>query len=90
MGITLVPSVAEHPISEALFNFVNAWSMMLLPLIMVDRKAESMESKYPLWFGIQFLTNVFCIPYLALREQQVPRSPELPTKTLPSWTPLVS
>lgn len=87
VGITLVPSIAEHPVSEALFNFVNAWSMMMLPLFLLDRKSENMPNKMPLWLGTMFLTNVFCIPYMAYREQQIPRAPELPTRKLPSWAP---
>lgn len=28
LGLNPVPCVAEHPVSEALFNAVNAWSLM--------------------------------------------------------------
>jgi len=87
IGITLVPSIPEHPVSEALFNFVNAWSMMMLPLFLLDRKSENMPNKMPLWFGTMFLTNVFCIPYMAYREQQIPLAPEIPTRKLPRWAP---
>jgi len=91
VGITIVPSVAEHPVSEALFNFVNAWSMMMLPAFLVDRKSQPVErSRIPLWVGTMFLTNVFCIPYMALREQQqLPVAGDVPPRQLPAWAPAV-
>ncbi|KAK9828791.1 hypothetical protein WJX72_002086 [[Myrmecia] bisecta] len=68
VGITFIPDLAEHPTSEALFNFVNAWSMMFLPVMLSDKKGAGVKNKLPLWLGTQFLTNVFFVPYMALRE----------------------
>ena len=31
-----LPDLPEHPASEALFNFVNAWSMMMLPVMLSE------------------------------------------------------
>lgn len=62
---------------------------MMLPLFLLDRKSENMPNKMPLWFGTMFLTNVFCIPYMAYREQQIPLAPEIPTRKLPRWAPAV-
>lgn len=39
-GLTLVPSVADHPVYEALFNFINAWSLMFVPLLLTDGRAK--------------------------------------------------
>eukprot|EP00884_Botryococcus_braunii_P002637 jgi/Botrbrau1/12374/Bobra.0084s0002.2 len=69
VGITLVPDLKEFPVSEAVFNFMNAWSLMFWPVMLADPKARGIKNKFPLYLGIQFLTNVFTIPYMALREQ---------------------
>ena len=85
-----LPDLPEHPTSEALFNFVNAWSMMMLPVMLseaaqalpngkeggeeggdgggtrdADKKRSSSDA-FKWWLGVQFLTNVFMIPYMAL------------------------
>jgi ketosteroid isomerase-like protein len=66
-----VPCVAEHPVGEALFNFVNAWSLMLLPIWANDKlqgkKPVDSTTKICLFVGTMFLTNVFLPIYLALR-----------------------
>jgi ketosteroid isomerase-like protein len=66
-GLSPVPCIAEHPVSEALFNFVNAWSMMMLPVMVMDKKGEAVENKFQLWLGTMFLTNVFLPIYMAQR-----------------------
>ena len=43
----------EHPVSEALFNFVNAWSLMLWPLMVTDRKGEHVGNKGLWYIGTQ-------------------------------------
>ncbi|KAK9826114.1 hypothetical protein WJX81_004563 [Elliptochloris bilobata] len=68
LGLSFIPDVPVHPVGLGVFNFINAWSMMLLPLMFADRKGEGVRRKLPLWLGTQFLTNVFFIPYMALRE----------------------
>jgi hypothetical protein len=50
-GLNPVPSVAEHPVSEALFNFVNAWSMMWWPAILADDRSRKVKQRLPLWIG---------------------------------------
>lgn len=67
LGLTPLPSVAEHPVSEALFNFVNAWGMMMLPAWMADPKGTKVLNKVPLWVATMFLTNVFAPLYMAQR-----------------------
>ncbi len=62
VGLTPVPSVASNPVYEALFNFINAWSLMSLPVILSDGRSSKVANKYAWWTGIMFLTNVFYIP----------------------------
>lgn len=66
-GLSPVPCIAEHPVSEALFNFVNAWSLMMLPAMVMDKQGEKVENKFQLWLGTMFLTNVFLPIYMAQR-----------------------
>jgi hypothetical protein len=66
-GITLIPCIPEHPVSEALFNFVAAWGLLFLPLMATDRAGRRVVRWQLWWGGIMLLTNVFFVPYLALR-----------------------
>ncbi|QDZ22587.1 hypothetical protein A3770_08p51050 [Chloropicon primus] len=60
------PLPAYHPVNEALFNLVNAWSLMFLPLLLRDTKSEGMNKTG--WWSVQmFLTNAVLMPFLALR-----------------------
>ncbi|KAI7845310.1 hypothetical protein COHA_001152 [Chlorella ohadii] len=74
LGLNPVPCVAEHPVSEGLFNAVNAWSLMWLPVMLADPLGRRVPNRFPLWLGTQFLTNVFFPIYLAQRLR--PDSPE--------------
>jgi len=71
INLNPVPCIAEHPVGEALFNFVNAWSMMMLPVWANDepegKKPVDSKVKLGLFIGTMFLTNVFLPVYLALR-----------------------
>ncbi len=62
----------EHPVYEAFFNTVNAWSLMFLPVILHDRRTQSLGERTQVawWLGIFFVTNVFFVPYLAIRAAQ--------------------
>ena len=42
-------TVQQHPVSEAIFNFAGAWSFMLLPLFIWDRKSKR---KVGMWTAI--------------------------------------
>lgn len=68
LGLSFIPDIPVHPVTLGLFNFVNAWSMMLWPLMLADKKGAAVKNRFPLYLGTQFLTNVFFIPYMALRE----------------------
>lgn len=65
LGMAPVPNVAEHPVSEALFNFINAWSLMFLPVMLMDRRR--VDNKVGLWIGTMMLTNIFLPIYMAKR-----------------------
>jgi ketosteroid isomerase-like protein len=68
-GVSPVPNIPEHPVDEGIFNFISAWSLTFLPLMVSDPKGKSIEfkSKLGLWIGIMFLTNVFAPWYFARR-----------------------
>jgi hypothetical protein len=53
LGIAPVPSVPEHPVDEALFNFAIAWSLMLGPLMLLDPRAQHIKerTRWLLWTG---------------------------------------
>lgn len=59
--------------SEALFNFVNAWGLMFLPMMASDPVTRRNVPRWPVWWvAVMALTNVFFIPYLALRAVPLP------------------
>eukprot|EP01025_Chloroclados_australasicus_P005986 TRINITY_DN11972_c0_g1_i2.p2 TRINITY_DN11972_c0_g1~~TRINITY_DN11972_c0_g1_i2.p2 ORF type:complete len:451 (+),score=53.54 TRINITY_DN11972_c0_g1_i2:91-1353(+) len=67
IGITFVPSIAEHPADEAFFNFIAAWGVSFLPFMLANPKSKKLGSKViPLWIGTEFLTNIVFLPFLAL------------------------
>ena len=37
--------------NAGLFNFVIAWSLMLWPLMLADRKGAAVKNRFPLWLG---------------------------------------
>eukprot|EP00892_Ulva_mutabilis_P002655 jgi/Ulvmu1/12390/UM009_0036.1 len=77
-NLTPIPSIAEHPVSEAVFNFVNAWGMMFLPVILTEARSQKVSRKTLQWTGIMFLTNIFFIPFLAQRAAPDPHPSGLP------------
>ncbi|MDJ0737504.1 MAG: nuclear transport factor 2 family protein [Nostocaceae cyanobacterium] len=66
VGITYMEAPTVHPTSEALFNFAEAWIFMFLPLLLADPRGRNLP-KVAIWGMAMFLTNVFLIPYMALR-----------------------
>ena len=51
----------EHPVGEALFNLVNAWTLMFWPLMLADHKGEHVKNKFPWYIASQFLVRHCCI-----------------------------
>ncbi|XP_058107961.1 uncharacterized protein LOC131251321 [Magnolia sinica] len=68
VGIHVIESPVLHPVSEGLFNFVIGWTLMFAPLIYTDCKRDRYRGSLDLLWGLQmFLTNIFLIPYMAIR-----------------------
>ncbi|XP_038885655.1 uncharacterized protein LOC120075963 isoform X2 [Benincasa hispida] len=68
VGIRLIDAPVLHPMSEGLFNFVIAWTLMFAPLLFTDQKRNRYSGSLDLLWGLQmFLTNTFLIPYMAIR-----------------------
>ncbi|KAK9851123.1 hypothetical protein WJX84_001621, partial [Apatococcus fuscideae] len=67
VGLPSFPAAAVHPVSEALFNLVGAWGMMMLPLMLQDKRAGHVKNKWTIWVATMLLTNIFFIPWMALR-----------------------
>ncbi|XP_023538820.1 uncharacterized protein LOC111799629 [Cucurbita pepo subsp. pepo] len=68
VGIRLIDAPVLHPMSEGLFNFVIAWTLMFAPLLFTDRRRDRYTGSLDLLWGFQmFLTNTFLIPYMAIR-----------------------
>ena len=53
VGLDLFPSFAEHPVDEAVFNFVAAWGLLFLPVMLADSRSQKMQpqTKWGLWIG---------------------------------------
>jgi len=89
VGWNIVPSIAEHPVDEALFNFVGAWGLMFLPVMLADqlsKKSMKPVTKWSFWIGTWFLTNFFFIPYNALRLAPGMDPDEDQMEEYPSWS----
>ncbi|CAI5947161.1 unnamed protein product [Closterium sp. NIES-65] len=72
-GIHVLEAPQLHPVAEALFNVVNAWSLLFGPLLLADPRRTRVGANLPaLWLGQMFLTNVFLIPIMALRLRPPP------------------
>ncbi|CAI7894706.1 unnamed protein product [Closterium sp. NIES-53] len=72
-GIHVLEAPQLHPVAEALFNVVNAWSLLFGPLLLADPRRTRVGTNLPaLWLAQMFLTNVFLIPIMALRLRPPP------------------
>ncbi len=74
-----------HPVSEALFNFALAWMFAFLPLLLADRLGDRLPKRL-IWVAAMFLTNVFLLPYMALRQES--SDPEPPVFEKKYWRSL--
>ncbi len=72
----LTPEVAPvlHPTLEAIFNIVVAWALLFWGFLMDGRGQRWPMSLFLV--GAAFLTNVFYLPWLALRDSQTEVSVE--------------
>ena len=46
-------ALQEHPVNEALFNFVNLCNLMLWPLMLADNKGVKVKNKFGIYLGTQ-------------------------------------
>lgn len=89
---TLIPGRAPiiNPVLEGLFNLVIAWALLFWGFLLDGRSQRWPMT--PFLVGTAFLTNVFYLPWLALRQPQ-PHPPDLPLSRLERmaesrWLPL--
>uniref|UniRef100_A0A453C585 Uncharacterized protein n=2 Tax=Aegilops tauschii subsp. strangulata TaxID=200361 RepID=A0A453C585_AEGTS len=74
-GVHLLESPVMHPVSEGLFNFVIAWTLLFAPLLFTDARRDRYEGSLDiLWSCQMFLTNTFLIPYMAIRLNDVDKN----------------
>ncbi|KAK9091241.1 hypothetical protein Sjap_024418 [Stephania japonica] len=68
VGTNVLEAPVLHPMSEGLFNFVIAWTVLFAPLLFTDcRRNRYKGSLDVLWGLMMFLTNAFLIPYMGIR-----------------------
>lgn len=48
INLNILPNVPQHPVNEALFNFVAAWGLLFLPVMFKVAERQNM-SKRELW-----------------------------------------
>jgi hypothetical protein len=72
-----------NPVLEALFNGVVAWGLLFWGFLVDDRHQR--WPMVPFLVGMAFLTNVFYLPWLALRCRNS-RPVQLPLTRLERWT----
>lgn len=72
VGIHAMEAPVFHPVSEGLFNFVIGWTLLFAPLLFTDSRRDRYRGSLEVLWGLQmFLTNVFLIPYMAIRLSDV-------------------
>ncbi|KAK9114889.1 hypothetical protein Syun_021686 [Stephania yunnanensis] len=80
VGINVLEAPVLHPMSEGLFNFVIAWTVLFAPLLFTDCKRNRYKGSLDvLWGLMMFLTNTFLIPYMAIRLNEM-NSESTPTE----------
>lgn len=85
IGINAVEAPVIHPASEGLFNFVIGWTFMFAPLLFTDYRRDRYKSSLDVLWGMQmFLTNVFLIPYMAIRLNKKDSGPASKSSALSS------
>lgn len=62
---------AVNPAAQGFFNFAEAWIFMFLPLMLMDKRSQHLPRRL-FWGCAMFLTNVFLMPYMALRLNHSP------------------
>ncbi|ESA36767.1 polyketide cyclase [Leptolyngbya sp. Heron Island J] len=82
LGFSYLPAPMVNPAAQAFFNLAEAWIFMFLPLMLMDKRSRHLP-KMMVWGLAMFLTNVFLMPYMALRlKQEVPEPQTMVSKGL--------
>ncbi|NEQ51450.1 MAG: hypothetical protein F6K11_15130 [Leptolyngbya sp. SIO3F4] len=80
LGISFLQAPTINPAALGFFNMAEAWIFMFLPLMLMDKRSQHLPRRM-LWTLSMFLTNVFLMPYMALRLNQfAPNEEKLPNK----------
>ena len=66
LGISYLQAPTVNPAAQGFFNLAEAWIFMFLPLMVMDKRSQHLP-KTMIWGMAMFLTNVFLMPYMALR-----------------------
>lgn len=66
IGISYLQAPTVNPAMQGFFNLAEAWIFMFLPLMLLDKRSQHLPKKL-FWGLAMFLTNVFLMPYMALR-----------------------
>ncbi|MEA5462805.1 hypothetical protein [Leptothoe sp. PORK10 BA2] len=66
VGISYVQAPTVNPAVQGFFNLAEAWIFMFLPLMLMDQRGRQLP-RVMIWGLAMFLTNVFLMPYMALR-----------------------
>jgi len=92
LSANAIPSPIVHPVTEAFFNFAEVWILMFLPLMLADARGYRVP-RVGVWGAAMFLTNIFLMPYMAVRSMTLPDKCQAVRKSLLArifgWTGLV-
>jgi hypothetical protein len=76
LGIHWMWAPIVHPVTQALFNFAEAWIFMFLPLLLLEQRGPAFP-RWLLWSLALFFTNILLAPFMALRSgNPTPQVPE--------------
>ena len=78
VGANFAPCVAEHPVSEALVQLVNAWGLLFVPLLLDDPRLRDTEQLALRCAAVVPLANLAFIPLLARHARPQPHPSGLP------------
>ncbi|MGD1953430.1 MAG: hypothetical protein ACFB14_27855 [Leptolyngbyaceae cyanobacterium] len=79
LGISYLQAPTVNPAAQGFFNLAEAWIFMFLPLMVMDKRSQHLP-KMMVWGMAMFLTNVFLMPYMALRLGQSESQDAAPPK----------
>ncbi len=79
LGFSYMQAPMVNPAAQGFFNLAEAWIFMFLPLMLIDERSQGLP-KLMLWGLAMLLTNVFLMPYMALRLRQPVYAPRVASK----------